>query len=104
MFKTYSHKGCQFECRLKNSFQYVGCIPWDYPVPPSLGDEENIPICDSNIKEGQKSADSSLAMFNNHMDSKESGADCNCLPDCEQEVRFETQVSLAPYTVFEKKW
>ena len=49
-------------------------------------------MCNSRFN--QTISDSSLARFNNYMDSKESGRDCNCLADCEQEVRFETQVSF----------
>ena len=90
MLKTYSLKGCQFECRLKNTYQSVGCIPWDYPIPPSLGEEQDIPMCNSRFN--KTISDSSLTRFNHFMDSKESGKDCNCLADCEQEVRFETQV------------
>ena len=85
-----------------NTFQYVGCIPWDYPIPPSLGDEESIPICNSRIKAGEVISNSSLARFNERMNSQESGMDCDCLADCEQEVRFETQVSFAMKTDFEK--
>ena len=91
MFKTYSLKGCQFECKLTNTFKSVGCIPWDYPIPPALGDEENIPICNSSARED---ALSSLAEFNLYMDDAKSLESCSqCIPDCEQEVRFETQVS-----------
>ena len=95
MFKSYSLKGCQFECKLINSYQSVGCIPWDYPKPPSLGDEGSIPICNSKPPQGGKIADSTLARFNDYMDSKESGDNCDCPADCYQEVRFETQVSIS---------
>ena len=47
MFKAYSQKGCLFECRLKNTFSYVGCIPWDFPIPPSV--EKEVPICTSKV-------------------------------------------------------
>ena len=96
MFKTYSHKGCIFECKLKNTYKSVGCIPWDYPIPPSLGEEKDIAMCNSIFN--LTIADSSLARFNDFMDNKEAGKDCDCLPDCEQEVRFETQVSNGFYT------
>ena len=118
MFKTYSLKGCQFECKLTNTFKSVGCIPWDYPIPPSLGHEGNIPICNSSVKQGEPEfiifqhpetssrspvpnpnfvppTPSSLARFNDYMDSKKSVENCgHCIADCEQEVRFETQVSI----------
>ena len=46
MFKVYSQKGCLFECRLENTFSSVGCIPWDFPMPPSVEGKE-VPICTS---------------------------------------------------------
>ena len=92
MFKNYSLKGCQFECKLTNTFKSVGCIPWDYPIPPSLGDGESIPICNASVRQGDMS---SLAEFNHYMDDAKSVENCGqCLPDCEQDVRFETQVSI----------
>ena len=91
MFQFYKQTKCLFECRLKFAAAEANCIPWDYPIPPSLGDEENIPMCNSSAREG---AMSSLAEFNHYMDDAKSLESCSqCIPDCEQEVRFETQVS-----------
>ena len=98
MFNGYSQKGCIFECRLKNTYNYVKCIPWDYPIPPSLINSEHVEMCDSSYNYSYSSsetpADSKLATFENFMDSEESIEDCNCLPDCDQQV-FETQVSYS---------
>ena len=94
MFNGYSQKGCIFECRLKYTFSHVKCIPWDYPVPPSLVKSKHVEMCDSSYSSSETPADSKLATFENYMNSKESIEDCNCLPDCEQQV-FETQVSYS---------
>ena len=96
MFKAYSNKGCMFECKLENTYKSVGCIPWDYPIPPSLGKEEDIPMCTSTFS--QTSANSSLARFNHFMNN-EAVKTCNCLPDCEQETRFEAQVDSSPMDI-----
>ena len=89
MFNRYSQKGCIFECRLKNTLNHVGCIPWDYPMPLSLINSQHVEMCNSSYK---INSGSKLATFENHMNSKESIENCDCLPDCEQQV-FETQVS-----------
>ena len=86
MFSAYSHKGCQFECRLTNAFQRVGCIPWDYPVPPSILHEQGDQVRVCNAGSG-----GNLSDFEAFMDAAESIADCKCEPDCD-EVTFETQV------------
>ena len=91
MFNRYSQKGCIFECRLKNTLNHVKCVPWDYPIPPSLINSQNVEMCNSSYKQSETPADSKLATFENYMNSKESIENCNCLPDCEQQV-FETQV------------
>jgi hypothetical protein len=31
LFKNYSQQSCLFECQLKKSAEYCGCIPWNYP-------------------------------------------------------------------------
>ena len=40
MFHNYTYEGCIFECRLKKAFKAIGCLPWDYPIPPQLEEEE----------------------------------------------------------------
>ena len=82
MFNAYSHKGCQFECKLTRAFHAVGCIPWDYPVPPSVG--ENVRICNAG-------PGGNLSDFEGFMDGADSVRGCNCEPDC-GEISFETQV------------
>lgn len=87
MFKDYKQLGCLFECSLIYAITNVGCIPWDYPVPAGL-DQADFDICVSN-KNGSKI--SNLALFHQLMESKESMADCKCMPDCEK-VTYEPQV------------
>ena len=89
MFKNYTYKGCIFECRMKNAYNVVKCIPWDYPIPPSLMKSHEVQLCNSSRK---YSAESTLALFDNYMNSKESIQNCDCMPDCEQQS-FETQAS-----------
>ena len=93
MFNEYSQKGCVFECRVQNTYNNIGCIPWDYPIPPSVN-EKHVEICNSSYNSMETNADSKLAAFEKYMNSKESIENCNCLPDCEQQV-FEAQVSLS---------
>ena len=87
MFSAYSHKGCQFECKLTKAFNTIGCIPWDYPVPPSIvkGQGEEVRICNAG-------PGGNLLKFEAFMDGAESVRGCKCQPDCE-EIAFETQVS-----------
>ena len=91
MFNAYSHKGCQFECRLNKAFQRVRCIPWDYPVPPAVLKEqqEEVRICTAG-------PGGNLSEFEAFMDSAESISDCKCEPDCD-EVTFETHVCKCSY-------
>ena len=96
MFNEYSQKGCVFECRVQNTYNNIGCIPWDYPIPPSVN-EKHVEICNSM----ETNADSKLAAFEKYMNSKESIENCNCLPDCEQQV-FEAQVSLSTLFICRK--
>ena len=86
MFNEYTHKGCLFECRLTKAFQIVGCIPWDYPLPPSIIKDqvEEVSICNA-------SPGGNLTEFETFMDSAESIDGCECEPDCD-EVTFEYQV------------
>ena len=94
MFNMYTKEGCLFECRLMNAFYYSGCIPWDYPIPPTLeGGSNTTKICDSSIKENESISESDLTKFYNYMSNEESIRNCNCKPNC-QEVVFETQVRV----------
>ena len=91
MFKNYTHDGCLFECKLKNSFKATGCIPWDYPIPPSVEDQANqIDICNSSLKANEIS---DLAKFDDYMNSANSTINCSCWSDCEEES-FDVQVAL----------
>ena len=102
MFNEYSQKGCIFECRLQNTYNHVSCIPWDYPIPPSVN-EKYVEICNSsyNSSSMETNADSKLAAFEKYMNSKESIENCSCLPDCEQQV-FEAQVTCRDHLSVER--
>ena len=90
MFKMYSEEGCLFECRLMNAYNFAGCIPWDYPIPPRVQQDKKsqIKICNST-----RLHESDLAKFNDHMNNEMSVRNCHCQPNCE-EVTFEAQVSM----------
>ena len=83
MFKIYTKRGCQFECRLRDAAAYAKCIPWDYPVPKDL---EGTEICLT------KGSTNSLERFHTRMDDPRSLHNCTCLPDC-KEITYETQES-----------
>ena len=89
----YSKQGCLFECRLKNVFKLTGCMPWDFPIPPSIEKEHNnnVRMCNSSRQKNEDLSQSDLAKFDDYMNHEESVKNCGCLPDCE-EVVFETQV------------
>ena len=92
MFKMYTKEGCLFQCRLERAFNYSGCIPWDYPIPPSL-DRENtkIKMCNSLVEQNGSIYESDLAIFHDFMNTEDTQSSCNCQPNCE-EVIFESQV------------
>ena len=86
MFKNYTYEGCIFECRLKNAFEAVGCIPWDYPILPSFEEQGNeIRICNSSREENKSISESDLAKFVAYMNSEYSISNCSCFSDCEEE-------------------
>ena len=91
MFRNYTQEGCIFECQLKNAFETIGCLPWDYPVPPQLEkqDTNHIRMCNSS----SSTSESDLARFEDYMNSVNSTINCDCLSDCE-EVSFEIQVHI----------
>ena len=89
MFNEYKHAGCLFECSLKFAITKAKCIPWDYPLPAGLA-ENDFELCTS-FKNGSQI--SNLALFHQRMDSKDSMAHCKCIPDCEK-VTYEPQVCL----------
>ena len=98
MFKMYTKEGCLFQCRLENSFNHSGCIPWDYPIPPTLEKENTkIKVCNSLAEPGHlveqniSIYESDLAIFHDYMNQEKSLSNCNCQPNCE-EVIFESQV------------
>ena len=93
MFNNYTYEGCIFECRLKNAFETVGCIPWDYPIPLTFQEQrKQIKICNSSREENNKSiSESDLAKFSAYMNSENSITTCSCFSDCEEET-FKIQV------------
>ena len=100
MFNMYTKEGCLYECRLMNAFHISGCIPWDYPIPPTLeGESTTIKMCDSMRKENESTSESDLAKFYDFMNNEESTRNCNCKPNCE-EVVFETQVGLFSFLLW----
>ena len=92
MFHNYTYEGCIFECKLKNAFKSIGCIPWDYPIPPSVEEQaEEIKICNSRSKKSEIISHSDLAKFYDYMNNEISTTNCSCWSDCEEES-FEIQV------------
>ena len=93
MFKIYSEEGCLFECRLRSAFNFSGCIPWDYPIPPIVqqSQKDQVKICNSTRRGDEIVNESDLTMFNDYMNDEMSVHNCKCQPNCE-EVTFETQV------------
>ena len=94
MITRYSYKGCIFECRLKNAIKAVGCVPWDYPIPPSMSKEGNKKFCNSSPEKNG----STLLRFDAFMNSGESMSNCECMADCE-EVVYKTQVIFVKCTL-----
>ena len=92
MLHNYTKEGCLFECRLTNAFREIGCLPWDYPIPPSLeqGQKGHIRICNSSRRSDVTEND--LAKFDGYMNNERSASNCHCQPDCEA-VAFEIQVT-----------
>ena len=80
-----------FECRLKNAIRAIGCVPWDYPMPPSMSSEGIKEFCNSSFAENGSVDNSTLSRFDAFMNNGESISSCECLSDCE-EVVYETQV------------
>ena len=97
MFKNYTYEGCIFECRLRNAFDAVGCIPWDYPIPPSIEEHDQIRICNSSREENENISESDLAKFSAYMNSEKSITNCSCYSDCEEQS-FKIQV------IYTEKW
>jgi hypothetical protein len=86
IFKFYKQKACEFECRLKYASQVAGCVPWDYPIVPSLGDSISKTLC--LAVHGHQNT---LRTFLSALEAEESLQQCQCMPDCE-EVTLETEV------------
>ena len=96
MFQNYTYEGCIFECRLEKAFKAIGCLPWDYPIPPQLEEEEGanqIRICNSSTEQKGSTSESDLAKFEDYMNSANSTSNCSCLSDCEEES-FRIQVLM----------
>jgi hypothetical protein len=71
LFKAYSRKSCEFECRLKASLRACNCTPWNYPQY-TVGEISE--ICDGQL----------AFCFEEHMEKAAADlAACECLPDCE---------------------
>ena len=83
MFRAYTKRGCQFECRLRDAAAHAKCIPWDYPMPKDL---EGIEICLTMLN----ATTNPLGKFHARMDDPQPLQNCDCLPDCE-EITYETQ-------------
>ena len=83
MFRAYTKRGCQFECRLRDAAAHAKCIPWDYPMPKDL---EGIEICLTMFN----ATTNPLKKFHARMDDPQSLQNCACSADCE-EVTYETQ-------------
>ena len=90
MLSNYTYEGCTFECRLKNAFEAIGCIPWGYPIPPYL-EANQTRICNSSTDHNESTSESDLAMFEDFLHSANSTRHCYCLPECEEES-FKIQV------------
>ena len=97
MLTRYSYKGCMFECRLANAIRAAGCVPWDYPIPPSMNFEGSQEFCNSRSSENG----STLLRFDAFMNSGESMSNCECAADCE-EVVYKTQVIIGNCTLGDK--
>ena len=82
-----------FECRLRNAIDEVGCVPWDYPIPPTITMEGINQLCNSSFAHDETVENSTLSRFEAFMNSGESMTNCECLADCE-EVVYEAQVFL----------
>ena len=91
MLNRYSYKGCMFECRLKQTIDTIGCLPWDYPMPTSPSLDRKKGMCTSSVAQNDTAAMSQLARFDAFMNSAESITNCECPADCE-EVVYDTQV------------
>ena len=82
-----------FECRLKNTIDEVGCVPWDYPMPKTITFEGSQNFCNSSFADTETVENSTLSRFEAFMNSGESITNCECMADCE-EVVYEAQVFL----------
>jgi hypothetical protein len=80
LFKHYSQKSCHFECVLNQAIDQVGCLPWDYPVPP-VKQSKVIPVCTAHQNRGD--GKDILELFNAAMDNGSNLHHCDCMSDCE---------------------
>ena len=48
VYRNYSQTNCQLECRVRAAVARCGCLPWDFPPPPSFsgGSEDDPGMCD----------------------------------------------------------
>ena len=69
IFKVYSRKACEFECRIKKAYKKCKCHPWY--IPPTPSSRRHI-LCelDGNF------------CFDTVMNSEEAFGECTCLPTC----------------------
>ena len=95
MLRNYTYEGCIFECRLKKAFEAIGCIPWDYPIPPHLEDKggNQIRMCNSSTEQEESTSESDLAKFEDYMNSANATSNCSCLSECEEQS-FKIQVFM----------
>ncbi len=88
MFKHYSEKGCQFECRLKYAIGVTNCLPWNYPQPMGLN-RTQLPICTATWN-----GENFVRQFEDALGKIEALKSCNCLPDC-QHISYKKKERLA---------
>ncbi len=69
IFSSYSRSGCLYECKLRQAYDRIGCVPWDYPQP----NPDNISHCHDR------------GFYYSHFHKSYESAstvDCDCPPDC----------------------
>ena len=75
--RYYTKKSCEYECRLQQSFDKCGCVPWNFPH------DHDIDLCDGV----------NAFCFENQMSLNVS--ECTCLPNC-REMRFDIETTAYP--------
>ena len=92
IFKIYSRKACQFECRLKKAAEVCQCHPWNIP---NKVQKNKHTLCDvyGNF------------CFNTIMNRKSTWKNCTCLPTCHHiEFTYNEQLNSIDVSVCENKY